>query len=294
MDLTHLRTFVAVAEEQHLTRAAERLHISQPAASAHIRALEKTFDIVLFERGNRNLELTSAGQTLMHQARQVLAEAQAFKSAARQLSGQTKGSLILGSNNDPALSHIAEVAGWMRDTYPLIALQLQAQSSAAMLQSTRTGELDAAFLLAQSVDDSLGCLILRPVNYCVAGSPKWREALQQADWAALARLPWITAAQGNSYARMLERLFGDKGLEVNSVVETDNDAVIRALIKAGVGISLVREDLAMEAQQAGLMSVWPHATATTQLMFVYPNSRAGDPLISALIKAVKAVWPNAC
>jgi DNA-binding transcriptional LysR family regulator len=75
IDLVPLRTFVAAAEEQHLTRAAERLHISVSAASAHVRAIESMVQTQLFVRTNRNLELTRAGQLLFRKAKALLNEA---------------------------------------------------------------------------------------------------------------------------------------------------------------------------------------------------------------------------
>src|SRR5690606_17339909 len=93
MDLTQLRTFVAVAQEGHLTRAAERLHISQPAASAHIRALESFFELQLFTRTNRGLELTVAGQRLAEGAGRVLGSTLELTSLARELRGGKVGRL---------------------------------------------------------------------------------------------------------------------------------------------------------------------------------------------------------
>jgi DNA-binding transcriptional LysR family regulator len=288
MDLTQLRTFVTVAEELHLTRAAERLHISQPAASAHIRAIEKYFDVVLFERGKRNLQLTPAGNELMRQAKRVLAESQAFHIAAKRLGGQIMGSLYLGSNNDPALSHVADMVAQIRAAHPLVMLNLRSLSTASALQSIRMGELDGAFVLARSVDDAMGSVFLRHVKYLVAGSSRhWGEILKSGNWQAIAGLPWITTAQGNAYAQMLSAMFSDKGLELNSAVNTDNDNIIRELIHAGVGISLVREDIALAAERQGALTIWPLASAMTSLMFVYPLSRAGDPLMNALVSTVR-------
>ena len=87
IDLVQLRTFVAVAEEQHLTRAAERLHMSQSAASAHVRAIEERLGTQLFVRTNRSLELTHAGQLLARKAKALLNEEAVFTSFARELKG---------------------------------------------------------------------------------------------------------------------------------------------------------------------------------------------------------------
>ncbi|MGD9943807.1 MAG: LysR family transcriptional regulator [Burkholderiaceae bacterium] len=294
MDLHHLRTFVTVAEEQHLTRAAERLHISQPAASAQIKSLERSFGIALFDRTSRGLELTRAGRTLMSKARRVLAEARDFNSLARELSGQTAGELAMGSNNDPTLSRIAQVISELRETCPLVGLSVQVRSSAAALQGVRIGELDAAFLLSQGAGEDMRCVPLRTLDYRVCGPAAWRERIAEASWAQLAALPWITTSPGNAYARMLDRLVAEQGgVEVNSSVTSDNDIAIRAMIEAGIGISLVRADLAELAERAGRMAIHPYARTSTQLVFVHLRDRDNDPLLRSLASAVRATWPEA-
>src|SRR5690349_15271632 len=109
VDLVQLRTFVAVAEEQHLTRAAERLHISQSAASAHVRSIEDSLDTQLFVRTNRSLELTRAGQIMLRRARTLLNGAAEFTSFAREIRGKVEGNLVVGASSEPSASRIGEV-----------------------------------------------------------------------------------------------------------------------------------------------------------------------------------------
>jgi DNA-binding transcriptional LysR family regulator len=290
MDLTQLRTFVAVAEERHLTRAAERLHISQPAASAHIRALEEDFGLALFDRSNRGLELTSAGHALVKRAKNILDEALAIVAHARVLHGKPSGLLTIGSTADPVLSRLGIIAAAMQQEHPLINLGIQTRSSAATLQGVRNGELDAGFVLGEPLAGSLGCLTLRTVNYRIAGPAAWADTLRSANWEAISQLPWITTDPGNSYTRMMDQLFGAKGLQVNSAVQANNDVVIRSLIADGVGLCLVREDQAIEARDLGKMSLSDIAVAQTALMFVYQINRQADPLVLALGNVVRRVW----
>src|SRR5215831_12904146 len=88
MELNRLRSFAAVAEAGHLTRAAEKLHISQPALSAQIKALEDELDLSLFERTPAGMTLTEAGKRLLGEAEKVLAAAQALRAEARSLKGE--------------------------------------------------------------------------------------------------------------------------------------------------------------------------------------------------------------
>ena len=96
MELYQLRTFAAVAEEGHLTRAAERLHISQPAVSGQIKALEQELDARLFERSSRGVALTEAGRVFLVHAKVVLADAERARHAVRESASLPSGEVALG------------------------------------------------------------------------------------------------------------------------------------------------------------------------------------------------------
>ena len=101
MELYQLRSFAAVAELGHLTRAAERLHVSQPAVSAQSKALEDDLSVLLFERGAAGMTLTAAGRELLPDALRVIAAAQGLRSHALALRGELGGRVQLGSVADP-------------------------------------------------------------------------------------------------------------------------------------------------------------------------------------------------
>src|SRR3954463_14289863 len=96
MELRHLRYFVAVAEELHFRRAAERLHVAQPAVSEQVRKLEAELGVRLFDRNHRSVSLTDAGNAMLDEARRVLVQAEAAQLAARQADGRAIGRLRVG------------------------------------------------------------------------------------------------------------------------------------------------------------------------------------------------------
>src|SRR6187399_3066109 len=108
MELYQLRSFAAVAELGHLTRAAERLHVSQPAVSAQIKALEDELGVSLFERVSSGMVLTSAGRKLLPAAEKVLDAAQALRMRAKGLQGQIVGRARVGTVSDPGFTRIGE------------------------------------------------------------------------------------------------------------------------------------------------------------------------------------------
>lgn len=293
MDLTQLRTFVAVAQERHLTRAAERLHISQPAASAHIRALEAEFQIRLFDRGNRGLELTEVGRRLVQKAEHVLDAALELSSLAGDIRGDVSGTMVLGTNTDPELSRIGPLIASLRGSYPLLDLRVEVRSSVVTLQGIRNGELMAGFVVGSSGGPGLAGLSLVGINFCIAGPAAWRDKIHAADWKALARLPWIITAPGTSNHEILKQFFAARECQPNHVVEVNNDLLIRTMVVEGVGIGLIREDRARQAEESGLMSLSPLGVGRTNLLFVYLQSRCDDPVLRALISSVQALWPDA-
>ena len=293
IDLVQLRTFVAVAEEQHLTRASERLHISQSAASAHVRAVEECLDTQLFIRTNRNLELTREGQLLLRQARTVLQEAAQFQSFARELHGRTKGTVVVGASSEPMGTRIGEVVAGLRARYPLINVDLRARPSSGARLALKTGELDVGLLLGRPVDAGFSYYHLSTVQFRVAGPASWKERIHAAGWAELASMPWITPTDSSiAYSSMMNQLFRDRGLEPNGVASFDNAVLGRALLEGGVGLMLIREEHALAGEKAGVLATAPIARAEFPLFISHLTSRRGDPLISAFMESAKSVWPE--
>lgn len=293
IDLVQLRTFVAVAEEQHLTRAAERLHVSQSAASAHVRAIEESLDMQLFARTNRSLELTHSGQMLLRQAKTLLNGAAEFTSFARGIRGKVEGNLIVGASSDPLSSRIGQVVAGLRERHPLITVDVCARASVGTRQALKTGEFDIGMLLGRPVDPELTYYQLTTIKFRVAGPVAWKEKIEGANWEALAELPWITPSGTNqTYAFMLDRLFGERGLELNSVVRFDNSALGRALVHAGVGMLLMREEYALQGVDAGELALSPIAKTECPQFIAHLTSRGNDPLIRAFIESTSETWPD--
>jgi DNA-binding transcriptional LysR family regulator len=291
IDLVQLRTFVAVAEEQHLTRAAERLHVSQSAASAHVRAVEDALATELFIRTNRSLELTHAGHLLLKKAKELLNEAAQFTSFAREIRGKAEGNLVVGSSSDPTASRIGAIVACLREKHPYISVDLRARPSSGTRQGLKTGELDVGVFLGRPVDPDLAYQELAVGKFVVAGPVAWKAEIESADWAQLAALPWVTPTDGTmAYSAMLNQLFGDRGLDLNTVVQFDNEAVGRAMVHAGVGLMLVREEHAARGAQEGTLAVSPIAEAQFSLLFAHAKSRSADPLIIAFREAARAAW----
>lgn len=147
MELRHLRYFLAVAEEGHITRAAERLGIQQPPLSQQIKALESELDVQLFRRQPRGVELTEAGRVFLADARAVLAQVDHAVAATRRTARGEQGRIAVGLTSSASF-HPAVVRAIRsyRDANPLVALALEEGGTAELVEAVRREQLDAAFI----------------------------------------------------------------------------------------------------------------------------------------------------
>jgi DNA-binding transcriptional LysR family regulator len=147
MDLRHLRYFIAVAEEGHITRAAERLGMQQPPLSQQIRSMERELDVQLFRRKPRGVELTEAGAALLDDARAILARVDLAVATARRTARGQQGRISVGFTNS-GLFHpfVGRVIRTFRQDNPLVSLALSEGNGGVLLEALQTQKVDAAFI----------------------------------------------------------------------------------------------------------------------------------------------------
>ena len=290
MELYQLRSFVAVADTGNLTRAAERLHHSQPALSAQIKALEDALGVQLFKRAPSGMALTRAGRELLAYASRTLAEAEALQRAARTLSGHVAGRLRIGSVSDPEFIRLGAFLALVLERFPKLELELHHAVSGAALEALREGRLDATFYFGELDASDISGLPLAESAYRIAAPAAWKTRVDAAGWREIAALPWILTPPISTHSRMLETLFAEHGVSPAKFVEADNESVIASLVASGLGVSLLREALALESQSAGEVCLWDNARLTTTLWFVTLEKHATDPAIAALRAVLKETW----
>jgi DNA-binding transcriptional LysR family regulator len=288
LELYQLRSFAAVAELAHLTRAAERLHVSQPALSAQIRALEEELGVALFERSAAGMALTRAGRELLPQALDVLAAAQRLRGRALEMHGQLAARLRLGTVADPQLTRVAEVLRLAVDRFPLLEIDVHQAISGVAFGNVRDGALDASFYFGNARHAGVAALPLRRLSFCIAAPAAWATRLAGASWETLAAEPWITTTPVSTHHALAAELFAAHGIEPLRRVEADHEGVVSSLVAAGLGIALLREDLVEHA--GGAIAILGPERVVTTLAFLHRRERDDDPAIRALRDVVAAVW----
>ena len=147
----------------------------------------------------------------------------------------------------------------LRARHPLVSMDVMARTSTGTRQGLMSGELDVGVPRPPGRTE---LHLLRTDERAVQGrGPDRLEGqIDAADWADLANLPWLTPSSSSAYSAMLAQLFGDKGLELNTVIRFDT-AVGRTALRAGAGMMLLREDHAVQGEQEGYLALSPIAQA---------------------------------
>ncbi|MFC6062959.1 LysR family transcriptional regulator [Streptomyces ochraceiscleroticus] len=244
MELRHLTGFVAVAEELHFGRAAERLHIAQSPLSQQIRLLERDLGAALFDRTTRSVRLTAAGQALLEPARSLLADAAAVRRTVQSVSLGEAGRVTVGYAGASSYAALPPLARAVTSEYPGIELSLQGQVySGEALGRITDGTLDLGFV-SLPVRRGIVSRVVRVERLVLALPDTHPLAAREAvDVAALARERFVTfpAARGSAVRDALVHACHAAGFSPRVAQEAPDSYNLLALVGAGVGVALVVE-----------------------------------------------------
>ena len=293
MELGQLKTFVTVAEEQHLTRAAERLYTSQPAVSAQLKALEETLGVALFDRTPKGMRLTSAGQKLLPQARATLDAANQIISDAKIIQGEVSGALSIGVNSDFSFLRLSKLLKNIQQTYPGMQLSFINGMSKDILLDIRKGNLDSGFFFGPCPTADLHTMFLAEIEMAVVGPIAWTDRVEHANLEELAALPWVYTTDRCPFYRLMEALFKNTGLTPSRSVFVDTEDAIRDLVKSGSGIALLRKEDVNCARSDGWGVCWHGDAPTIPFNVAVQSRRTQEPVIQAWLKELANIWPEA-
>ncbi len=290
MTLEQLRIFVAVAERQHVTRAAAALNLAQSAASAAIATLEARHGTKLFHRVGRGIELTEAGALFLLEARAVLGRAEAAELVLAELGGLKRGSLSVQASQTIASYWLPRHLVGFRRKHPEIDIRLSigntAQAAAAVLQGTAElgfveGEVTAPLLASQVIARDRIVVVMAP------GHP-WANAgpLQPAH---LLDSEWVLREPGSGTRSAFEAALAGFGLSVAALrvsLELPSNEAVRAAVEAGMGATAISASVAAPSLEAGLLHQAGLALPERDFCVVRHvsryRSRAADALLALL------------
>ncbi len=290
MELYHLKTFVTVAEEGHLTRAADRLFTSQPAISAHIKALEEELGISLFHRTPKGMKLTMEGEKLLPHAQQTLAGAGEFIQYAKSMQDELVGSVNIGLNNDAEFLKLPQLMAYLTSHYSKLEINILAGMTETNIQNIRIGRMDGAFISGQCNDKQMQVLPLGEVELCIAVPADWKSRIASPTLEALVKHPWVYTSPNCAYFGAIQSMFEVECCQPVKMLASDQEDAVNSMIIAGAGIGIMRKDIALKEEQQGHIFIPSIEIPVVSLDFIFLKKRAGDPVIIALCKALMKTW----
>ena len=289
MDLAQLRTFVTVAREGNLTRAASRLHLTQPAVSLQIKALQHSLKVQLLVRTPTGMALTSDGAKLLPLAERVISSTAELVQAAHSLHSTLSGPLAIGTILDPEFTRLGAFLKLLVEAHPNISTRLQQGMSGWVEQQIRQGDLDVGYFVGTPAKDCHS-LTLTAFAYHVVAPQGWRKHVEDKDWKALAALPWIWSPPESVHHRLLTGVFEQHQVSPGKVAMVDQEASMLDLVKSGIGLSLVRDSIALREARAHGLAIANAVSVTTELSFLCLNTRRHESAIARAFQLMQDLW----
>ena len=238
-----LRYFIKVAELSSLTRAAEELHIAQPALSQHMRALEEEVGAKLLQRSSRGVVLTEAGQRMLEEGRELIAAIGATVKRVRESPASADGEVVIGVGQTIGSLLMVPLIEEASRSHPRVRIQVREMLSGLLPELVRAGGVDFAISYNTANGHGIQALPVLAEELCLVGqrrlAEKHRLPGSKVRFADIAQLPLFLSRRGHILREMVERTAAAKGLSLNLRAEVDSLYIMKELALGGTGFTIL-------------------------------------------------------
>jgi DNA-binding transcriptional LysR family regulator len=291
MELRHLRYFVAVAHKKHFTRAAEELHLAQPALSQQIQQLEQELGVALLERTSRQVRLTSAGEAFLARSEGILAEVERVQMEMQEFAGLLHGRIEIGALQSLEAFGFISLLARFHKSYPGIEIILQEEANEKLLELLKAGQLDLSLIQITGATFppdmtipaiSTEALVTEEIVLVVSAS----HALAQARHVSMEQLreePFVAFKPGSGLRQIMIQSCQSAGFSPHILFESGNLDTIRSMVAEGLGISMLPHSVA-EAAGSEIVSISfdPHPLFRT-ILLAWHSHRYQSPAATAFL-----------
>jgi DNA-binding transcriptional LysR family regulator len=252
MTIRQLEVFLAVARAQSFSRAAERIHLSQPTLSEHTRDLENELGVPLFVRRSRSVALTEAGRVFEDYATRVVSTLAAGRQALAELDGLQRGSLVIGASTTPGTYVLPALIARFRKQYPGITIGLRIANSRVVEERLRDGEVDVAVIGGHMLGRTEQCVAAGIIDELQLIVPPDHPATKRfMSRSALATERLLIREEGSATRQVTERALRQAGVEFRAAMELDHTETIKRSVMAGLGVAFVSQFAVADEIRAG-------------------------------------------
>lgn len=288
MNLHLLRTFASVVALGGFTRAAEAIHISQPAVSRAVKELEDQFGMPLIERGSSPIQCTEAGLILYRHAQAIFALEQAAEAELRSLRGLEHGSLVVGASRTIATYMLPQLIARYLEMHPNIAVRTVSDNTHSIEQRLLSYELDVALVEGPIHNDRIELLDWREDEMVILVSANQLSTNRQPmTTERLSNMRWIMRETGSGTRDVAQRLLHEAGIEVRRMLEVGSNGAVVQCVAAGVGITMISLEAARDQLDLGrVMAIELPGFRPRRPLY---RAKVRDRPVSAAAKAFDAI-----
>jgi DNA-binding transcriptional LysR family regulator len=295
MTLDQLQIFIAVAEREHVTRAADALGLAPPSVSAAVASLEREFGTKLFHRVGRGIVVTEGGKLLLDEARALVSRAEAVKLAMREFTGLSRGRLAIKASQTIASHFLPPRLVEFHQAYPGVALAVSVGNSVEVVDAIIRGDVELGFVEGPEEE-------LRDPRLA-AELIAWDELVMvvSADypWAKKAKLSvddltagkWVLREDGSgtraAFVKALDALGISSG-DLNIVIELPSNEAVLAAVLAGAGATILSASVCADAIKARTLKRLPVSIAPRAFYAVQHGDRYRSRAVTALLEILRA------
>ena len=255
MDIRQIRAFLAIADTGSVTRAAELLHIVQPAVSRQLKLLEEDVEAPLFERNRRGMQLTEAGHILLERARRALRELDAARMEIRPTPGLIAGVVSLGLLPSSCELLTGPLIGALQQQYPHIRVSLSVGYTDHLLRWLESGEIDAALLYDPKPSPALDVETLVEESLSLVGlATQGFNDPAPVTVHALGKSPLVLPSSPHGLRSLVEHACAVAGVKLTVAAETNALSVQKTLVAQGYGLSVLPRVAVTSEIERGLLS----------------------------------------
>lgn len=288
MELRHLRYFLAVAEERHFGRAAEKLHMAQPPLSQQIKQLEAVLGTQLFERTTRRVDLTEAGRLLVERARQILADVDSASTDVAEVGRGAAGVLRLGFSGTATYRLMPEIVRLARHRMPNVRLQVVGEMlTPQMEEGLLENRLDAAIIRPPIASHDLRLDEFEQTPLVVALPKDHPFALETGPLPAadLSGEDLVSYPRGSAVASVAAEISRRAGFRPRIVQEATETSTLIALVAAGLGLCILPASSALPLSTS--ITIRPLTPAVTIGLATAWRADDSSPLVAAFVGLVR-------
>lgn len=239
LTLRQLRVFESVARHLSFSRAAEELHLTQPAVSMQIKQLEDNIGLPLFEQLGKKVYLTGAGRELFQYSRSIAQQLAEMEEVLDQLKGLDRGRLII-SVISTAKYFVPQLVARFQKIHPQMSVSIYVANREHVLKHLADNEVDLAVMgrPPQSMDVQAEPIMDNPL-VCIAAADHPLAKLKKIPLSRLEQESFFVREPGSGTRHAMERFFAEHGLELKRAMEMDTNEAIKAVVSAGMGLSVI-------------------------------------------------------